>query len=225
MNSLLDSLCGQNNWVAYCINLKRAVERKNSFNKFCEYIDLSCNFFDATDKLDMKNTYNVMIGGKYSSGATACKLSHERLLKHYIKEHPNQQFLFIFEDDCGFSPSDKIGFGKNSSYQTKENLFQFLTDVSNSKIDWDCIHFGYYYEKLIPITTNICQVLSTDLTHAMLFNRKTCHNLLKIYSNPNSSPMAADHITQYLRRIGFMKTIGPPQTLIDQVDGISFIWS
>lgn len=225
MNSLLDSVCGRDNWVAYCINLKRATERRISFEKFCNDIDLSCNFFEATDKLDMNNTYEVIIQGKYSPGATACKLSHERLLQHFIKEHPSHQFLFIFEDDAGFSPSDSIGFGKNSSYQTKETLFRFMNDVSNSNIDWDCVHFGYYYPQLIPIHSNICKVLRSDLTHAMLFNRKTCENLLRLISFPDTFSWPIDFITQVMRRKEIMKTIGPTQTLIDQIDTMSFIWS
>jgi hypothetical protein len=224
MNNLLDKVCGKDNWVAYCINLERAKDRKEMFESFAKHIDLSFTFFTAVDKLDLQPPYeyDTQVANKFCIGALACRLSHRNLLKHFLQNH-TEEYLFVFEDDAGFSPSDSIGFGKNSKYQTKENLFQFLSDVSNTKnIPWDSIFFALSYAHTFPIHKNIVRVLKTDLAHAMLFNRKASTLLMSLHEDQRLTTKTADFLTAILQKNTF--AIAPPQTLIDQGDSKSYIW-
>lgn len=225
MNKLLDKLCGTGNWIAYCIHLERAEERKKNFEEFAKKIDLSFHFFKAIDKLELQPPYeyDTKISNKFCIGALACRLSHRNLLTHFLKNH-TEQYLFIFEDDSNFSPSDSIGFGKNSSYQTKENLFSFIKHIIEAKhISWDSIFFALSYAHTKPINQNIVRVLRTDLTHAMLFTRKACEQLYTLHNNPLLFTKTADSLTAIFQKNSF--SIAPSQTLIDQVDSKSYIWS
>jgi GR25 family glycosyltransferase involved in LPS biosynthesis len=53
MDTYLDKICGKGTWAAYCISLKRCVERRSNFTKWAESIGLTFEFFDAIDKLSL----------------------------------------------------------------------------------------------------------------------------------------------------------------------------
>lgn len=222
MDDHLDKLCGKGNWVAYCINLEKAVDRKKNFESFANHIGLTFNFFTAVDKSTLKEPFdfNIKIRNKICAGPVACRLSHKNLMQHYLKNH-KEDYLFIFEDDAGFSKSDTIGFGKNSKSQTKENLYKFLLDVTNSDIPWNSIFFGLYFPKMEPITDNIYRVLKTDLIHAALLKKESVIKLFGLHIDPRLSTKTADTLTAILQQNSF--SIAPPQTLIDQVDNVSFM--
>ena len=107
LNQAFDYLCGENQWTAYTVGLERATDRKEQFQKWAEFCDLSFNWWNATDKLTLTdNDYNIcdvyVNGTAKSAGATACRLSHQRLAKYLLKEYPDKKYFLIMEDDVGF---------------------------------------------------------------------------------------------------------------------------
>lgn len=232
MESLMNKVCGENNWKCLIINLTRATKRREQIQKFLEeQIGLkSYDFFEAVDKIDLMKQgedslkYKAEINGKHIIGQTACKMSHEYLYKHFLNNY-NQEYLFILEDDAGFS-SDRSGFGKNPEFQNMKNLEIFMEELAKvPKHLWNSLTFGISYNTSFPFTDNIYLTKRTDLTHAMVFNRSACHYMLGIIDDKRYYYMPIDHVTNVLRANNMLVTLSPKQTIIDQIDNQgSFIW-
>lgn len=221
MNTLdlyLDKLLGKNNWKAYCINLKISSDRREQFTNWANDIGLSFNFWDATDKnsltIDDYKQCDVIVNGAFkSAGATACRLSHQRLMEHLLSTCPNTEYFFIFEDDCGFKQSNK------------NDLFQFINSVIEYNTNWDTILFGYHdtgYKQLAQLNQYINLVISSHLAHATIYKRSAMEAVVYFCNQPEFNTLPFDWITDMLRQKKSV-TLGPTRTIIDQVDAFSFI--
>lgn len=217
-NFWLDKLCGVNNWRAYCINLDIAAERKDTFSTWCKKVGLTCEFWKATDKNALvEEDYkicDVIVNEKFKSpGATACRLSHQRLMQYLLDTYPDVQYFFIFEDDAGFI-GDKT-----------QQLFRFMNDLCLVDVNWDSILFGYHitgHKKIIRLSETINNVLSSHLAHATIYKRSSIEAILFLSRQPETFKYPIDWITDIMRSVKSV-TLGPTQSIIDQVDEFSFI--
>jgi GR25 family glycosyltransferase involved in LPS biosynthesis len=210
MNKILDDLVGENNWKAYCISLERCSDRRKNFDKWTNDIDLNFQYWNATDKNTLEEAF-VKVNGILNMGATACSLSHYHLYKHLLKTY-DCDYFFILEDDCGF---------KNSS---KDELFEFMKHINRFNFNWDMLWFGYHetgFKRLTPITSHICYVVNTHLSHAFFVKRELLEFILQIFEVAKEHPI--DWVIDITRQKKAV-TLGPVKTIIDQVDDYSFIW-
>ena len=225
MKELLDGLCGKDNWVAYCINLKRATQRRATFQAWADSINLPFTFFEATDKLNLtEDDYKLcdvwVNGTARCAGATACRLSHHRLSEHFLSAHPNVEYCFFLEDDAGFKQPQ----------QDWNNFVNFVSDIKQYNLKWDLLHLGYHdtgFRRMEQIAPHVAHVHNTHVTHAMLMNRKMVENHLRIlrHSNPKIFSLPVDWTCDLLRQYKVGVTLGPLQSVFHQVDTtISFIW-
>ena len=210
MNKILNELVGENNLKAYCISLERCSERRKNFDKWTNDIDLNFQYWNATDKNTLEEAF-VKVNGILNMGATACSLSHYHLYKHLLKTY-DCDYFFILEDDCGF---------KNSS---KDELFEFMKHINRFNFNWDMLWFGYHetgFKRLTPITSHICYVVNTHLSHAFFVKRELLEFILQIFEVAKEHPI--DWVIDITRQKKAV-TLGPVKTIIDQVDDYSFIW-
>ena len=229
MNQALDSLCGEGNWVCYVINLKRSTDRKESVQKFADFIGLSVNFWEATDKLtltqdDYKEADVVVNGHLKSDGATACRLSHHRLSKYLLKQYPNHQYFFILEDDLGFVGDQEEKLAK------KERLVQFCKLVKDKKYRWDQLLFYSFpgMRQSIPISDQVCIYTQTHGNVAVLLHRKQVELHVQILEtdHPQMRSLPCDWTIDILRRQKLGVCLAPINNLVDHIDnGFSFIWN
>ena len=221
-DGLLNSLCGKDNWVAYCINLTRATERREKLTAWAQRVGLTFKFFQASDKLcltkEERELCDVIVNfEKPSIGATACRASHHRLLMHMKEAHPNMGYYFILEDDAGFVDFVDDYF----------RLVDFCLEVKEQSLQWDHIWFGYLngikvFQK--PLSTQVCEVVRTHVTHAMLIKAEQVDHLLFLLQVHNYKQLPVDWIYDLLRSEKFGTTIGPYQSIIHQTDSFTFIW-
>jgi hypothetical protein len=226
MDNLLNEWLGKDNWIAWCINLDRAKKRKELFSKWAAEIELTFSFWYATDKLTLtEDDYKICdvntCAGK-SSGATACRISHQKCMNYSIN-NTNKEYILIFEDDAGFKMLKNAGGpSKETEYSNKENLLLFLNDCKQH--NWDQIWLGYHIPdpKGPQISNYVRRCPYTLCTHAMMFKKDS---LIKLYdtllNTRKTEPI--DSITS-----DFMKshiTLGPLDTIICQIDTESCIWS
>jgi GR25 family glycosyltransferase involved in LPS biosynthesis len=213
MNNLLDDLVGKNNWKAYCINLERSKDRRESFFKWAETINLDFSFFKATDKLDLKKEeLYVYVNNKISNGATACSMSHIKLYKYLLDTYKCEYFL-ILEDDCGFEKSNK------------NELFIFLKNIKNIQryIKWSYIWFGYHYcgyNHRLGIFKEVDYILHTHMAHCFLASRNVLQHVLNIYESYKNLPI--DWIHDIDRKCFI--TLGPKDTIVGTTSNESVIW-
>jgi GR25 family glycosyltransferase involved in LPS biosynthesis len=218
LDSHLDKLLGRNNWKASCINLKVAAQRRNDFNKWANDVGLTFNYFDAVDKntltTDDYQQTDVIVNGTFkSAGATACRLSHQRLMEHLLEQYPTIEYFFILEDDCGFKHSNR------------NELFKFVDSVAEYNTNWDTLLFGYHetgYKQLVQLTPNINYIINSHLAHATIYKRSAMEAVLYFCYQPEFRTLPFDWITDMLRQKKSV-TLGPINTIIDQVDSFSFI--
>ena len=220
----LDNLCGQGNWVAYCINLKRASERRAQFDAWAKSINLPFKWWEATDKLTLTpedyKLCDVWVNGTIqSNGATACRISHHLLSKHLLQQYANVEYFFIFEDDAGF---------KRPAVEQFAELTDFLTAVKGcGGLGWNTLQFGYHdtgFRKLARFNDKVNVVLNCHLAHAQLIHRSQVDAHVKILEDPQSAALPVDWTYDLLRKFNVSRTLGPINTVIDQVDPTSFIW-
>jgi GR25 family glycosyltransferase involved in LPS biosynthesis len=217
MNDILDNLLGKNNWSAHCINLERAIDRRETFANFAKDIELNFDFYKAVDKKDLKKEelFVYINNDRYPhDGGTACFMSHNNLY-NYLLENYNCEYFFILEDDAGF---------KNSN---KKELFDFFESVKKININWGILEFGYHdtgFNQRINIDHNLCLIQHKHLTHAFLIKRECIIFMLEeISKNKNLDRCPPiDWIKDFI----FKKTVvlGPRYTIIDQVDSKSYIF-
>lgn len=218
LNDKLDQFLGKNNWTSYCIHLKNANQRTISFTNWTNEIGLHFNWWDAFDKSNLnENDPFVIINNKIKSpGATACRISHEKLYRYLLDNYPDREYFLIFEDDAGFN--------KDDIKQTKNNIFVFLDYVKQFKNRWDVLWFGYHdtgMKNLQPINNNLLHVRQAHRAHAFLINRIGLEYILYYCSLNELKHLPIDWIIDYIRNSAI--TIGPPFTIIDQIDQISYI--
>lgn len=210
MNKILNELVGENNWKAYCISLERCQERRANFSNWANDIDLSFQYWNATDKNTLEEAF-VKVNNILNLGATACSLSHYNLYKYLLKNY-DCKYFFILEDDCGFKQSNK------------QELFEFMQHIDRFNFNWDMLWFGYHdtgFKRLMPVTSHICYVANTHLSHALFVKRELLEFILQIYEVAKEMPI--DWVIDLTRQKKAV-TLGPVKTIIDQVDDYSFIW-
>ena len=220
---LLDSLCGKDNWIAYCINLERATERKAQFTEWAKSINLPFKWWVATDKLTLtEEDYkwcDVYVNGTIKSdGATACRISHHKLSKHLLEAYPNIQYFFIFEDDAGFKQPIEDQFPL---------VANFLTAVKGCGLGWNTLQFGYHdtgFRRMAKFNNDLFVVYNCHLAHAQLIHRSQIDAHVKVLEDKQSFSLPVDWTYDLLRQHGVSRTLGPSTTVIDQVDPKSFIW-
>ena len=226
-NNILDSLCGKNKWIAYCISLDRCVDRQTNFKSWADKVGLDFNWWSATDKLNLVqddyDTYcDVYVNFTHkSAGATACRISHRKLTEHLLKNHPEYEYFFILEDDAGF----------NDDFSSKkELLFNFINEIMFKKYKWNSIWFSHHITGMkrfesIPGAQYTQTYKQTHLTHAMLIEKNQVETHLKILNNPKFKNLAVDWTMDILRTSNIGITLGPIMNIIEQVDIVSYIWN
>jgi GR25 family glycosyltransferase involved in LPS biosynthesis len=222
MDSLFNTVFGEGKWKAYCINLERATERKTKFQEFAKQYNLTFSFWNATDKLDLSKKVlekrGCLVADNVSSGATACRMSYERLIKHIIDNELYYSYFIIFEDDCGFLK------------KTFQHLEIFISEVMRSKTPWSILQLGFgtmtgielnLISKRVP--PNIMKAEFTDQTHAMIYTRDTLLHLDVHSQDPKylHSPWDGLLLHYILRKKGIILT--PKTSILEQVDTVSFI--
>lgn len=222
MDSLFNSVFGEGKWKAFCINLERATERRQTFEAFAKQYNLTFTFWKATDKLDLTKDElkkrGCIVADNVNAGATACRMSHERLMKHIIDKELYYSYFIIFEDDCGFLK------------KTFQHLEIFLSEVMRSKTPWNILQLGFgtmtgielnMISKRVP--PNIMKVEFTDQTHAMIYTRDTILHLDVHSQDPKykASPWDGLLLHYILRKKGIILTA--KNSILEQVDTVSFI--
>ena len=135
MNKILNELVGENNWKAFCISLERCQERRANFSNWANDVDLSFQFWNATDKNTLEEAF-VKVNNILNLGATACSLSHYHLYKYLLKTY-DCKYFFILEDDCGFKNSNKQELNTNQfnltiQFCNKRNKYFSFLDLKTS---------------------------------------------------------------------------------------------
>jgi GR25 family glycosyltransferase involved in LPS biosynthesis len=220
----LNRNCGQGKWKAYCISLKRCTERRNNFTVWANDVGLTFDFFDAIDKKnltqDILDSNGIIVGKEISSGATACRFSHEALYDLALKD--GAEYIFILEDDAGFVHS------------TKEDLEEFLKalEKSKSKLRPSMIQFGFhtatktqynlFYKSISDL---IYKYDYADQTHAILYTSKTISMLYDLCKNKKHIRKPIDAIINVFQINNMGLCLGPSSSLIEQVDSVSYIWN
>jgi GR25 family glycosyltransferase involved in LPS biosynthesis len=225
-DQLLNLLCGENKWVAYCINLERCTERKKIFQDWAKFCGLTFNWWKATDKLTLTDEdykyCDVYVNGTIkSNGATACRLSHHYLIKYLLSkdEYKDKEYFFILEDDAGFTnPEEDL-----------KNLNDYIKNIIDNKYKWDHLWFGYMagniMKRFIPISNYTGILAQTHLTHAMLFKRNQLQLHLQILEDEKFKSLAVDWTADLIRINKLGVTLGPVKNIIQQIDENSFIWN
>lgn len=229
LDNLLDQLLGINNWNAYCINLDIATDRRKSFSKWASDVGLTFEYWKATDKntltaLDYQEC-DVVVNNQFKSpGATACRLSHLRLFRHLLKQFPDKEYFFVFEDDCGFKEVPGTSKTEPGSVK-KQMLYQYIQDIMEYKTNWDMLLFGYHdtgAKQLAQISERLNLVVQAHLAHATIYKRSVLESILYICDQPGTKQLPFDWITDILRNLKSI-TLGPKDSIIDQIDDFSYI--
>jgi len=230
LNQAIDYLCGEDNWIAYTVGLERASERRDQFEKWATFCDLSFNWWNATDKLTLSpEDYNIcdvyVNGTSKCSGATACRLSHQRLAKYLLSQYPEKKYFLIMEDDVGFT-------GDLTEKQNKKtNFINFCKEIKDKKYRWDHIWFFSVEQGMrrqIPVSKNICIYAQTHSTVMMLFERSQLELLVKLLEDPNPQVkrLPVDWIADIIRLTKNGTCLGPIKNVVDHIDnGFSFVWN
>ena len=232
LNDALNYLCGKDNWVGYTVSLERCIDRRKQFQQWAEYCKLPFNWWNATDKLTLTNDdykiCDVYVNGTAKcAGATACRLSHQRLAKYLLNkdEYKDKKYFLIMEDDVGF-------LGNEEDRQRKQNEFiQFCKEVKDKHYRWDHIWFFSVPEGMkrqIPVSKNVCIFAQTHSTVMMLFERSQLELLVQLLEldDPKLKTLPVDWIADIIRLNKKGVCLGPIKNSIDHIDnGISFVWN
>lgn len=235
LKQLLDRALGEGTWVAYCINLERAAERREHFSKWAASVNLPFEWWVATDKKKLTEDDWKLCHCKHSQGPdlgpTACRASHHKLYNHLLATYPQEskvQWFFILEDDAGFAHPE----------EDAATLTHFLHSIAliKDQVPFEMLHFGYHMTGLLqlqPINANIAHVIATHLTHAMVLSRRTVKNVLLLCDQENLKHLPIDWITDALRRTKVDEpppdrfpvclTLGPLRSVIHQVEEYSYL--
>lgn len=231
MDQALDQLLGKNNYVIWCVSLKRATDRRQTFTAWAEHIGMSFQFWDATDYLDLTpNDFielcNVHINHKKVSGASACRISITKCMEHFLTQ-TDKAYVLIFEDDAGFGDPNMNTTSSSTELSNKTSFIQFLQECKlytdeNGRDSWHSIFFGYYDGdidrkiQLSPKYPMLCRALGTSCTHAMLFHRSVLYPLLDILHKEEHKKLPVDEFTKQMM-LQFQKTIMPSSTIVGQI--------
>lgn len=217
MNVALDKLLNGKSWKAYCISLPRCTERREHFQMWADSIGLPFSFWDATDKQTLStSTQGCIVANHISLGATACRISYERLFTHILSEKID--YAFILEDDAGF---------KSKSWN---DLLTFLQGVQRSRPNWDILQFGFgtmtgvelhLLQRKIP--PGIYQANFTDQTHANLYTRNAIIHLQSFLHDAAYKTSPIDGVILKTIQKQKIKVIAPTVSIIEQTDTISYI--
>ena len=238
MDEALDQWLGRNNYEVWCISLKRAVRRRDTFRKWANEIGLTFRFWDATDYLEMPDTYFKtycdvhLASGKRVTGASACRISITKCLESFV-QMTNKGYVFVLEDDAGFVPDGKKSGSSGTDLSYKENLIEFVRQccafTNAREYGWQQVWFGYYdgdvehHTMIDPVYPLVCRSLGTCSTHSMLFQRGTVENvLLPLLRDPRNRREPIDSITKWIMS-HFSRTLIPPRTIICQTDDERYI--
>lgn len=221
MDQLLNATCHYS-WKAYCISLPRCTERRERFSQWAKENGLPFTFWDAFDKENLSeeelHRRGVYVGKELSPGATACRISHERLWKHILENDQDKHFFFILEDDAGFL---------RKSFR---HLQEFLEKVQASKLAWGILHFGFGtmtgYEMNIlnsRIPPGIYKPEFCDQTHAMLYNVNAIREIYTLSLDPKFHGRASDglFLTFIHKKKGIV--LVPKESILEQTDPVSYV--
>jgi hypothetical protein len=231
MDQALDSWLGKNNYDVYCISLKRSLKRRHKFTEWAKHVELSFEFWDATDYRDLveedfQNVCDVYIGKRRVSGASACRISITKCMQHFI-ENTNKPYLFILEDDAGFVNEGTKSGSSSSNLSNKQSLIDFINQcrqfTGSHKFQWEQIWFGYYdddvmnYKVIDEKFPLVCLSLGTSMTHSMMISRLAVHELLSQFHEPQWKHLPIDEFTKTFMR-SRLTTLIPPKSIICQTD-------
>ena len=218
----LNRYCGRYKWKAYCISLKRCTERRNNFTEWANNVGLSFEFFDAIDKNNLTeetlDSKGVIVGKETIPGATACRLSHEAIYDIALKD--GTDYVFILEDDAGFVKS------------TKADLEEFLKALEQSKLKSSMVQFGFHtctkvQYNLLNRSVNplIYKYEYADQAHAILYRSKAISMLRELCLAKQHLRKPIDAIINVFQINKMGACLGPCESVIEQVDSISYIWN
>ncbi len=222
MDALLNATL-KSPWKAYCISLPRCKERRKNFTEWAKEHSLSFTFWDAFDKQEMTDQVfqekGVLVANAYSKGATACRISHESLWNHIVRNEPSLQTIVLFEDDAGFR-------SKNLTH-----LKDFLEGVRKLP-PWSILQLGFGtmtgsdLRLLSPRNPpDIFQTDFCDQTHAMIYTRKALQAMLELSKQDKYKTRPSDGLLLAFiqKRLGIV--YAPRTSILEQVDTVSYISS
>ena len=204
-------------WKAYCINLPRCTERRDTFSTWATDIGLSFTFWDAIDKNDLADSEcRVKVGTQVSKGATACRRSHEALWRHILDKETAVEYVFIFEDDAGFT--DK----------SVADLKRFFTDVKRA--EWSILQLGFGTMEGVDLSLlsrrnppGIHRVLFSDEMHALFLKRAAVVEMEALSRNPKYETNTSDALLLFFLHKRRGTILAPTKSIITQVDSVSYI--
>lgn len=220
MDALLNSFL-RKPWKAYCISLPRCTERRETFQRWANQQGLTFTFWDATDKRSLSpeefDQKKVLVANEYNPGATACRISHERLWAHCSQEK-DISYFFILEDDAGFQS------------KTLEDLKVFLEGVQKFNKPWSTLQLGFgtmtgselhLVSKRVP--PGIYQTDFCDQTHAIVYTRQAIQDMLQLSQEEKYKTRPSDGLllTYVQKKKGIV--LCPKQSILEQTDSISYI--
>ena len=209
-------------WKAYCISLSRCTERRALFSQWAQEIGLTFTFWDAFDKQSLTpeefESKKVVVGNDFSKGATACRISHERLWQHILLNDTSCKYSLIFEDDAGFRS------------KTIAELKEFLQGAQKLAKPWSILQLGFGTMSGAELQLlssrnppNIFQVDFCDQTHAMVYTKEAIQKMSQLSQSLQYKTRPSDGLLLAFiqKRMGIV--YAPRTSIVEQIDTISYI--
>jgi len=181
----------------FCINLERAVERKEKITKlWIQELGFDITFWRAWDRREIENgnfyfPYDAELTQKtikkqLSSGEIACSTSHCMVYEHAVKN--NLEHCIVMEDDI-------LPTNFTRSMQKKE-LEEFISNFAKQMPECDIFLLFEHYNKLkdqtpIKETTDLLMYKKLSWGNQMIYLNKS--GIKKMYDNLNKICYLADH--------------------------------
>jgi GR25 family glycosyltransferase involved in LPS biosynthesis len=222
MDRLLTKFCGGKPWKAYCISLPRCDERRKRFSAWASENRLTFQYWDAFDKKNLTDEIctqrQVNVAGQPSKGALACRISYEQLWNSILEKDAGIPNIFILEDDAGFLKKNLADFET------------FLNRLASTNESWMAVQFGFgtmtgtQLSLLKPgVSQNIFRVDFSDQTHAILYKRSAIRELKALSENPRYRTRPADGLVLAMIQQRKGAIYAPSESILEQVDPISYI--
>lgn len=148
----------------YCINLKKRIDRRESFiNEVSKYNLGNFDFFEAIDGSTIENNT------RFTNGVIGLILTNIKLFEDAISK--NYQSIIVAEDDCIFT----------------DEVLKIQEYYNNLPTDWDMVYFGGNHQsEPIAINEYFNRLQHTFTTHFIIFKNTVFVEILERIKNLDS---------------------------------------